>query len=291
MNETSTLVCGISDPAIIIGGLHRSGTSLMRGLLGSHPDLAIWPNDLCFWRKLAKDFRGQDFRLPSVRERLVDAVRLEEKYGREGFPFDRESILRSLESEPHVDCGIVFAQFFRRYAEWIGRPRWGVKTPFNEYYADSILASYPRATMVQMLRDPRDVAVSIQSRDWKWDVELFCKQWRKSSVAAKNNETNYTGFYLNIRYEDLVSDAVSTVTRVCDFADLDVDEDMFAMRGQANWQGSNSFFDDVGRRRQPEGVTRTTVGRYRDRLSKSDRQFIENELAEEMFHWGYGSAQ
>ena len=24
---------------------------------------------------------------------------------------------------------------------------------------------------------------------------------------------------------------------------------------------------------------------------RRDRQFIESELAEEMFHWGYGSAQ
>jgi hypothetical protein len=290
MNQTSTVQCGITDPAIIIGGMHRSGTSLIRGLLGSHPDLAIWPNDLFFWRELAKDYVDQDLREASVRERLVDAVMLEEKYTREGFAFDRESILQDLDGEPYVDCGIVFAQFFRRYAARSGRPRWGVKTPFNEYYADSILSSYPRATMIQMLRDPRDVAVSIQSRGWKWDVELFCKQWRKSSLAGKNNEIKHSGSYLTIRYEDLVSDTVETVSRVCGLANLEVVASMFEMKGQANWQGSNSFFDDIGRRSQPEGVTQTAVGRYQDRLSDSDRQFIERELEDELVHWGYDLA-
>lgn len=291
MNSTATVDRGIADPAIIIGGMHRSGTSLIRGLLGSHPDLAIWPNDLFFWRKLAKDFRGEDFRRASVRERLVDAVMQEEKYSREGFPFSREGILRDLEGESPTGCEIVFAQFFRRYAAWLGRPRWGVKTPFNEYYADAILSSFPCATMVQMLRDPRDVAASIQSRNWKWDIELFCKQWRKSSVAAKHNESNHRDSYLTIRYEDLVGETVEVVTRVCHHSHLMVDESMFHMQGQANWRGSNSFFDDVGRRRQPEGVTQTAVGRHQDHLGPRDRDFIERELAEEMSCWGYDASR
>jgi hypothetical protein len=36
----------MSDRAILIGGVARSGTSLMRDIVGSHPDVAMFPSEL-----------------------------------------------------------------------------------------------------------------------------------------------------------------------------------------------------------------------------------------------------
>lgn len=277
----------IDDPAVVIGGLHRSGTSLMRGLLGSHPSLAIWPNDLPFWRQLYKRHRDRDFGDPADRAALVDAVLAEPKYESVAPGFDRSDILAELAGHNHVDCGVVFAAFFRRYAIQVGRPRWGVKTPFNEFYAAAIFASYPNARMIQLLRDPRDVACSIQSRGWRWDPARFCKHWRKSADRARQFMALHPDAYLCVRYEDLVREPVATMRRVCAVVNLDVHDDMFGMRGQTGWQGSNSFFDDVGRRRQPEGITPRAVGRFRERLPAGDREWLENALGEAMSEWGY----
>ena len=41
------------DAAIFVGGMPRSGTSLMRDILGSHPDVAMFFGELPLWRELA----------------------------------------------------------------------------------------------------------------------------------------------------------------------------------------------------------------------------------------------
>ena len=84
---------------IFIGGLTRSGTPLMRAIIGSHPAIAFFPADLPFWREFYVRYAGEDLRDAIVRSRLVDQILSHRRAARGGMAFDRDAILEALEAQ------------------------------------------------------------------------------------------------------------------------------------------------------------------------------------------------
>lgn len=102
------------------------------------------------------------------------------------------------------------------------------KTPAHIHYLDKILSIFPEAFALEMIRDGRDVCVSltkraeklhqtpepikVQMRKWKMDV-IRGEQWRK--IPAFN------GRIKTILYEDLLEDAPAGFSQILAFAGLD----------------------------------------------------------------------
>ena len=59
------------DAAIFVGGMPRSGTSLMRDILGSHPDVAMFFGELPLWRELASAHAGRSLARAADRDALI----------------------------------------------------------------------------------------------------------------------------------------------------------------------------------------------------------------------------
>ena len=136
---------------IIIGGPDRCGKTLLRALLVSHPNIAIPAVGSNYWTF----FYGQfgDLARPENFERCLAAM-LRYKHALFLRP-DPERIRQEFrQGEPSY--GRLFALFHRHYAEREGKPRWGDQTGLIERYADEVLAAYPGAKIVHMIRDPRD---------------------------------------------------------------------------------------------------------------------------------------
>jgi hypothetical protein len=274
------------DKPIFIGGLQRSGTSLMRAILGSHPSLAIYKSDLPLWTKFYKHNKDLDLNNLDARKQLLDQIVSDRKSLKIiGLTFNAEEILETLNDEPNVTFGVLFQHLLRQYAKLIGRPRWGLKTPHNEFWGDAIFAAYPDAKMIHLIRDPRDVAVSVESRGWDKPLEKTCRKWQKSAQLAKINAQKYAGSYMVVRYEDLVRDPESIIQQVCQVVELDYTPDLLKMDAQLGWRGSNSHFDDLGY--EHEGISDHAIGRYKEHLSPTDKEFIENNLKDEMIQWQY----
>ena len=229
---------------ILIGGLHRSGTSLTRAIIGSHPTLAIYKSDLPLWTKLYDRYKDKNLNQVSIRNQLVEEIVTHRKAPRGiKIKFNKEKILEALNQENYITCGLVFHHVLRLYAQGLGRPRWGLKTPYNEFWADDIFTSYPNAKMIHVLRDPRDVAASINSRGWNITLERTCKEWQKSAQLAQVNQQKYSGSYLAIRYEDLVGNPETIIRQVCEIVELEYTPELLKMEGQLGWKGSNSYFE------------------------------------------------
>jgi protein-tyrosine sulfotransferase len=94
---------GSAAPAIFVIGCFRSGTSLLRRILDSHPRIAC-PPESKFILPLAQVLRDRS----SVR-------------GLDSMGFDRAEVAREL--------GRAAAGFFTTYAAAQGKPRWADKTP------------------------------------------------------------------------------------------------------------------------------------------------------------------
>jgi len=274
------------DEAIFIGGIPRSGTSLMRAILGSHPDVAMFPRELPLWRVLAPAFAERDIGRREGRERLVAALVTHPVVSEAGVTLDGAAILAALASQPEITLGAVFAEAMRQYARQSGRPRWGVKEPRSEFHADRILTEFPRATFVHMIRDPRDIVTS-QRVQWgraAQHIAATTAAWRQSAALARHGAEVTAGAYIAVRYEDLVTDPSAVVRRVCDVARLAYRPEMLAMAAQPLWTGSNS--SEAGLRDQ-RGIFDAGIARHVRQLGPSDTRFIQLRAGREMERWGY----
>jgi hypothetical protein len=285
-----TKVETIAEKPVFIAGLHRSGTSLVRAIVGSHPTLAIYQYDLPLWQEFYEFYKNQDLNDVTICTQLVDAILSHKKVQLLSTAIDRSRLLSNLErvratGEITIDCGVVFAHFLQQYARSQGRSRWGLKTPFQEHYAEAILQAYPTAKILHVIRDPRDVLVSIKSRGWYWDLKKRCKEWRNSARLAQHLQQTYPLSYQVIRYEDLVAQPVPIVRLICAFLELEYLPDLLLMQGQPRWSGSNSRFADVGW--HSKTISPIAVGRYDGLLSDADIEFCQSYLADEMHYWGY----
>ena len=280
----------ITEKPVFIAGLHRSGTSLVRAIVGSHPTLAMYPSDLPLWQEFYEPYKNQDLNDATIRTQLVDAILSHKKVQSLATPIDRSRLLSdldqiSIEGQALIDCGVIFAHFLQQYARLQGRSRWGLKSPFQEHYAEAMLQAYPTAKILHIIRDPRDVLVSIKSRGWYWDLKKRCKEWRNSTRLAHHWQQTYPLSYQVIRYEDLVAQPAPIVRLICAFLDLEYLPDLLLMQGQAGWSGSNSRFADVGW--HSKTISPIAVGRYEGLLSKAEIEFCQSYLDKEMHQWGY----
>ena len=269
--------------------MQRSGTSLMRAIVGSHPDVAIFEWDLPLWTYLHGHYKEKDLSSPAVLTDLLDAIFSDKKMMASDVDLNRQGIENKIgRSGEEITCGTVFQCLLEEYANRLGRSRWGLKTPHNEFFAEEIYSAYPNARMVQLIRDPRDVAVSFRSYDggaWNYRAGEHMVKWKKSAELAYLNSQRFKGRYLCVRYEDLVNDPQKTIDDVCQTLDLKFNPAMLEANGQLGWQGSNSFFDDIGT--QSKVISTAGIGRYLTQLDSDLIYRYQKQLRTELLQLGY----
>ena len=268
------------DAAIFVGGMPRSGTSLMRDILGSHPDVAMFFGELPLWRELAAAHAGRSLARAADRDALIRDLVTHPRMQRAGMTLDGDELAAALAREPSVSLGTVFAHALRQYARREGKPRWGVKDPRNEFHADQILAELPAARVVHMLRDPRDILAS-QRAMWGSRAQHIVStthDWRRSAALARRHQAVHQGSYAVVRYEDLVIDPAGVVRDLCRTLDLDYRPAMLDLAGKSLWSSG-----DGSEPAEPStAISAGRVGRHLRDLAPGEARYVEWRARREM---------
>jgi hypothetical protein len=220
----------VSRPLVVLG-VSRSGTTLLRVMLDRSPGIAI-PDESFFVPLLARRHG-----------RTIDADRFLDDVAR--IPTIRAWGLRVEQVEPRIRSGMptgtAIAAIFEAYAERAGKPRWGDKTPMYMRHLSLLERLFPDAQYVHLVRDGRDAALSFLdlpegtfTRTWahpETPAQFACL-WRKevSDARALGGRVGHAR-YREVRYEELVADPARTVAAVCAFAELPFEPDMLAYPG------------------------------------------------------------
>jgi hypothetical protein len=109
-------------------------------------------------------------------------------------------------------------------AEKAGKSRFCEKTPNHLFFLDRLFGCYPKARIVVMQRDGRDVALSMCAR-WaayrRWpparhgDFERALRKWVAAIEVARHWEHDER--VMNVVYEDFVADSDPIMAEVCEF--------------------------------------------------------------------------
>jgi hypothetical protein len=108
--------------------------------------------------------------------------------------------------------------------EITGKSIWAEKTPTNIYLIGEFLKVFPEAKVIHIVRDPRDVILSLMSRGAS--ISRGAERWL-TAVSAIYNYRNHPNV-LEIKYEDLILESEKTMNRVCSHLNVEFDMDFFA---------------------------------------------------------------
>lgn len=213
-------------PMPIIVGAPRSGTTLLRFMLDSHPELAIPPET--GFLTLSSKLRGTGAKL---RERFFRAIinYPEDTPSWPDFEILEEDFRAALSRVEPFTVSEGFRTFYRMYAARFGKSRWGDKTPHYCFELDSIRRVLPEARFIHIIRDGRDVALSLRGMWFSpgWGIKTQAAHWLKCVGAARRAGLSHSD-YLEVRYEDLVLNPSETLHRVCAHIDLPFNEQMLS---------------------------------------------------------------
>lgn len=227
---------------IFIGGMFKSGTSLLRAMLGKHSDLVSGLET--HWFEI--DWQNRDREPTSNRLQTLRSF-----YDMNKSVFE-QNISKSRSAEDFLN------NFFNTLVEDEQKKSWVEKTPGNILHVERIIRAWPKAHFVHIIRDPRDILSSlIEANKWG-DIDQFLERWCpvfESVKSLKSGELRCSKNYIEIRYEDLVLSPNETLKTVCEFADIEYQNQM------AKFTGESADFEKV---KNITGKKSTTL----ERLSK-----------------------
>ncbi len=290
-------------PAPFVVGIARSGTTLLRLMLDAHSELTIPPETHFlprlfnhFDRWLADGVEGDE-----LRQRAMELITSHPRWG--DIDLDPELVRRRMADHDPLTPGDAARSFYEAYAAHVGKPRWGDKSPPYTWKAKRIQRALPEAHFIHLIRDGRDVALSLSEVSWgPGDLQAAAAKWVDELGRARQRARRLApGTYMELRYEDLVADPEPLLRRVGDFVDLPWDPAMLEYHHGAEDRMKEVIrdFHPMGggtitaeeRKRQHELVSRppssTRVGRWRTEMSAEDRRAFEQVAGKQLVELGY----
>jgi hypothetical protein len=297
--------------AIFVVGASRSGTSLMRHLLERSDRIALArENHFLGHLRPAEGARiyfraAGDLSDDETMRRIVELI-----YSGE---FQRRSRWREISTFWHwlvetvpahemtdrllaaerTERGVMKA-FLQAYADRLGRPIIGEKTPAHIRYVDTLLTWFPNGRVIHMLRDPRAVYVSDLRRrrnklrkPYSWlnrvpgalPFVLLVQTvfvWRDAVRRHRVYVARYPHRYRLVRFEDLVSQPDATLRGVYDFLGVEM---------PAN--ATQVSVVSQGFRGGEAGLDAQAATRWRDHINPVALGIINVLLRSELRRFGY----
>jgi hypothetical protein len=132
--------------------------------------------------------------------------------------------------------GDVLNSLSWRYAHNQNKPQakwWIDHTPENISYTRSLLAVYPQAKFIHIVRDGRAVASSIIPLDWGPNSIIKAARWwiRMTAFGLAAEQSLPSDRIIRLHYETLVQEPEATIRKLCAFLEVDFHAEMLDATG------------------------------------------------------------
>ena len=262
----------IPAPFPFVVGCGRSGTTLLRAMLDSHPVIAVPPESHFiphFARRHRRYERGGALALDVL---LADLA--ENRWFRR-WGLEPAAVCAALEEAAPTDLTAGLRSLYGHYAQHQGKLRHADKTPPYVMHIPLLARLFPEAVFVHLIRDGRDVALSLMRASFgPDDFTSAVLTWRRSVQRGRAGGRGLpVGRYLELRYEDLVEDPERELRRVGRLARFAYSPSMLDYhRGAADLLAGVGSPDQHQNLRQPP---RAAAHDWRSRLTSQQREEFE----------------
>jgi hypothetical protein len=271
-------------PVFVIG-CHRSGTNLLYDTLLSAGGFAVYRACPTVYETLLP-YCG-DLAVPRNRKKLTEVWLRSKPFRRTGLPSEevRSRILGECKSG-----GDFLRIIMGEVAHRSNAQRWVVYGPDNVLYIPAIKRDLPDALFVHIVRDGRDIALSLTKmgglRPLWWDRRrnLFATAlyWQWMVRKGRNYGQMFPDDYAEVHYEDLVQHPRETLGMLSQFLDHDLDYDRILDNGLGRVHEPNSTFSE-----QAQGQTFNPIDRWKEKLSASEISGLQRLVGSCLEEFGY----
>lgn len=269
---------------IIIVGVPRSGTTLLRVMLDSHSRIAAAPETPWILGGYGDN---------SIRH-LVD-------YLNSGDYGPLKNLPGVTEADIYMATRLFIQSIFSGYLQHKDKTSLVLKTPDDIKHITYLLSLFPHSKFVHITRDGRDVATSLvenASRLFSNVIEGYgelnhdnaIRRWYdwESMIITAFSESHVDHFEL--RYETLVTATSQVLKDLCDWLGVEFEEAMvnyneFSHEYPAWEAGTHDLM-----KRKPHGVDRNSIGRWRAILTPEEKERIWHTYGNFLNQLGYPNA-
>ncbi len=253
-------------PLIFVGGCGRSGTTLMRVILDSHPNIACGPEF-----KVTSSIMSLWAQCRTVFAEILKSYHLQAEEINGAFA----DLIRTL---------------LNKYRTSAGKVRIAEKTPGNLFFFQHLHHVFPQSPLIHVIRDGRDVVVSLLTMNWldantgqpvayTRDARKAAEYWVQAIRAGQQLQTEQ---YLEIRYEDMVCEPERTLRKLFAFLDEPWDPVVLSFHEEKRDLGSESSAEQVSR-----PFYTHSVGRWRTDLTEINKELVKEVAGETLIELGY----
>jgi hypothetical protein len=258
-----------ADRPIFIGGLMKSGTSLMRVLLGQHP--IVFGSFETHWYT------------DPMRLHWNDPGSKRMQYLLEFFELSA-SDYRQLCAAKIVRPRTEFLDIVMEYCQArAGKQRWVEKTPGNIRHWSLIREQWPSAFLIHVTREYKDCFASWKARRGD-DLQTFIDSAKTAYADIEQIAGHSTGNYLEVDYSELVRAPEATMRRLLQQLQLPWSESCARIDTDATTAERGKVRDVLGRESLTavsltKPIFSDSIGQWRSILTSEEAQAIESELS------------
>jgi hypothetical protein len=241
---------------ISIVGCPRSGTTLLRNMLNSHPDIFIFPQTQ-FFNKIWGSRRLVNFK--KSRKQMLNIIA------------EDRAVLRS-KVDMFSSDNLSRERFDNFYVEYIDliqdnndlqKRILGDKTPRHIFFQRKIKENLNRnVKTIIAVRDSRAVVASLKKRGLIKSIEQGAAIWNSFlEQIVKINKEESADDIMCIRYEDIVADPKLIANKMALFLNLEYSENMLDI------QESNSSYTE---KQKKKGIYKDSIDYWKNELQKEE---------------------
>jgi len=269
---------------IFVVGMPRSGTTLLSAMLDAHSQIAISP-ETHFYTRCQPSASAPSVRLEETWERLLQQPGVQDmRFAEDELQRIWEGVRDAADSTPPDLLRALLSAYARRS----DAEAWGEKTPDHLAHVPEILGDFPRGVVLSIVRDPRDVCLSLRGLPWNHDSLLESAwTWRRYAQRTERYAEAFSSRFREVRYERLLDAPEVLLRELLDWLGASFEEAVLAFHRQGDGPA------DAGREPWKEKTARpldpANKEKWRDRMGPAERWAVQAVAGRALRRKGYGA--
>jgi len=270
-------------PVFVLGS-PRSGTTLLYHMLLSAGDFAVYRAETHVFNLLVPRFGN--LQRQQARTKLIDEWLTTEYFRRSGL--DAATLRNRILAECH-NGGDFLRIVMESIARQQGVSRWAECTPEHLLYLDEIKRTIPDSKILHILRDGRDVALSLQKQGWirplpgetNRSLLVAGVYWEWMVNKGRNLGRRFSPDYLEVHFEKLVESPQPVLDVIGDFIQQKLDYEQISKAAVGSVGKPNTSFSPAA----PDAAF-NPVGRWQSQFTPGMAQ-LETLIGKSLRDLGY----